>query len=68
VTQVFWKPGYTDRIEVGFDLSVPSEVTTLLNQIIDLPLWQYQLLREELDKIVDGPALRLPTGPEGLKK
>ena len=67
MTQIFWKPGHTDRIEIGLDLGVPPDVTTILNQIIDLPMWQYCLLQEELDKIVDGPALRLPTTREGLK-
>lgn len=60
MTQVFWKPGYSDQIEVRFPEDVSLGAAAILNQVINLPAWEYLILVEELNKLMDGPALRSP--------
>lgn len=48
------------RLELRLTNNVPRSVEKIVADAANLPLWQYLILVEELDKLIEGPAFRVP--------
>lgn len=47
-------------IKVAFAKDVPPRVAHILNEILNLTVWEYEIFAEEADKLLEGPAVRMP--------
>ena len=47
------------RLELRLTNNVPRSVEKIVADAANLPLWQYLILVEELDKLIEGPAFRV---------